>query len=106
MVPPSAKEGPGFDYERFYHDELRSKHENKTYRYFNNINRLAERAPVGHLTENERNEIVVWCSNDYQNMSRHPRVLSAMKETIDKYGAGAGGTRNIAGHNLHVERCE
>lgn len=106
MPAPKPHDGPGFDFEQFYHDELTRKHEEKTYRYFNNINRLASRAPMGHLAENEKQEITVWCSNDYQNMSRHPRVLQAMKETIDKYGAGAGGTRNIAGHNRHVERIE
>lgn len=103
---PPPKEGPGFDFEAFYHEELRQKHEQNTYRYFNNINRLAGRAPIGHLTENESQEITVWCANDYQNMSRHPRVLDVMKKTLDKYGAGAGGTRNIAGHNMHVERAE
>lgn len=103
--PPKTTD-PGFDFERFYHEELKQKHDGNTYRYFNNVNRLAQRAPMGHLTENEAHEITVWCSNDYQNMSRHPRVLSAMAETLSKYGAGAGGTRNIAGHNMHVERAE
>ena len=106
LPEPVAKDGPGFDFERFYHDQLKTKHEQNTYRYFNNINRLAERAPMGHLTENEGHEITVWCSNDYQNMSRHPRVIAAMKKTLEKYGAGAGGTRNIAGHNMHVEHAE
>ncbi|WFD28249.1 5-aminolevulinate synthase [Malassezia nana] len=106
LPEPMVKEGPGFDFERFYHEELKRKHEQNTYRYFNNINRLAERAPMGHLTENEGHEIVVWCSNDYQNMSRHPRVITAMERTLEKYGAGAGGTRNIAGHNMHVEHAE
>ncbi|WFD20755.1 5-aminolevulinate synthase [Malassezia caprae] len=106
LPEPVAKDGPGFDFERFYHEELKLKHEQNTYRYFNNINRLAERAPMGHLTENEGHEITVWCSNDYQNMSRHPRVIAAMEKTLEKYGAGAGGTRNIAGHNMHVEHAE
>lgn len=106
LPAPAPKEGPGFDFEQFYHKELAQKHEQKTYRYFNNINRLAQRAPMGHLADSEAQEITVWCANDYQNMSRHPRVLAAMKETIDKYGAGAGGTRNIAGHNKHVEHIE
>ncbi|PKI83531.1 5-aminolevulinate synthase [Malassezia vespertilionis] len=103
---PPQKSGRGFDFEGFYHDELKQKHDQNTYRYFNNINRLAKKAPMGHLADSEAHEITVWCSNDYQNMSRHPRVLSAMKETIDMYGAGAGGTRNIAGHNKHVEHIE
>lgn len=106
LPEPTASTRPGFDFERFYHDTLQEKHSQNTYRYFNNINRLAEKAPLGHLTESEGHEITVWCSNDYQNMSRHPRVLEAMQDTLRKYGAGAGGTRNIAGHNMHVERCE
>ncbi|CAO1630984.1 unnamed protein product [Sympodiomycopsis kandeliae] len=102
---PKPKEAPGFDYETFYHKQIMAKHADKSYRYFNNINRLADKAPKGHLSE-EGQEITVWCSNDYQNMSRHPRVLEAMAQTLKKYGAGAGGTRNIAGHNQHVEKTE
>ncbi|KAK0554766.1 mitochondrial 5-aminolevulinate synthase [Tilletia horrida] len=103
---PAPKEGPGFHYEQFYHDQVMVKHVDKSYRYFNNINRLAGSAPRAHLYENENQEITVWCSNDYQNMSRHPKVLKAMSNTLLKYGAGAGGTRNIAGHNKHVEKIE
>ncbi|PWN92454.1 tetrapyrrole biosynthesis, 5-aminolevulinic acid synthase [Acaromyces ingoldii] len=102
---PQPKEAPGFDYEAFYHRDLMAKHADKSYRYFNNINRLVEKAPRGHL-EDEAREITVWCSNDYQNMSRHPKVLESMADTLFKYGAGAGGTRNIAGHNRHVEKVE
>jgi 5-aminolevulinate synthase len=106
-MPPTLKpkEGPGFDYEAFYHRDIMAKHADKSYRYFNNINRLAGKAPRGHL-QDEAQEITVWCANDYQNMSRHPRVLAAMSETLNKYGAGAGGTRNIAGHNQFVEKAE
>lgn len=102
---PEPRSTPGFDYEAFYHTDLTAKLSDKSYRYFNNINRLADKAPRGHL-ENETQEITVWCSNDYQNMSRHPKVLQSMAGTLFKYGAGAGGTRNIAGHNQHVERIE
>ncbi|SOV07756.1 probable 5-aminolevulinic acid synthase [Ustilago sp. UG-2017a] len=102
---PGPLNRPGFHYERFYHDQLQAKHADKSYRYFNNINRLAGNAPKGHLSA-EADEITVWCANDYQNMSRHPAVLEVMKETLDKYGAGAGGTRNIAGHNRNVETIE
>ncbi|KAH9444342.1 hypothetical protein Pst134EA_032248 [Puccinia striiformis f. sp. tritici] len=36
-------------------------------------------------------------------MSKHPLVLESMKNTLTKYGAGAGGTRDIAGNAaLHL----
>lgn len=68
----------GFDYEKFYQDELEKKHKDKSYRYFNNINRLAAKFPVAHTgTANE--EVDVWCSNDYLGMSKNPIVLETMQ---------------------------
>ncbi|KAJ3213383.1 mitochondrial 5-aminolevulinate synthase [Clydaea vesicula] len=92
-----------FDYEGFYENEINKKHQDKSYRYFNNINRLAAEFPLAHTVKGLQDKVTVWCSNDYLGMSKHPEVVNAMKETLDIYGAGAGGTRNICGNaQLHL----
>lgn len=55
---------------------------------------------------NKEERVTVWCSNDYLGMGRNPHVLKTMHETLDMYGAGAGGTRNISGHNQHAMALE
>lgn len=102
---PEAPSVSKFDYEGFYNNELDKKHKDKSYRYFNNINRLAQEFPRAHMaTPTER--VTVWCSNDYLGMGRNPQVLKTMHQTLDMYGAGAGGTRNISGHNQHAVALE
>ncbi|KAJ3375990.1 mitochondrial 5-aminolevulinate synthase [Allomyces arbusculus] len=95
---PSA----GFAYEDYFHNELERKKQDKSYRYFNNINRLAQAYPNAHTGSGDH--VTVWCANDYLGMSRHPIVVDAMKQSLDMYGSGAGGTRNIAGNAaLHLK---
>ncbi|KAL9093368.1 MAG: hypothetical protein Q9165_004109 [Trypethelium subeluteriae] len=110
--PPQGASGPPpecpvnkFDYDRFYKAELDKKHNDKSYRYFNNINRLAQEFPRAHMSDVDQ-RVTVWCSNDYLGMGRNPQVLKTMHETLDRYGAGAGGTRNISGHNQHAVALE
>lgn len=72
---------PAFDYDHFYRHEIEKKHQDKSYRYFNNINRLAEQFPLAHLggqKQQTSQNVTVWCSNDYLGMSRHPLVLRKM----------------------------
>ncbi|KAH7378484.1 delta-aminolevulinic acid synthase [Phaeosphaeria sp. MPI-PUGE-AT-0046c] len=101
----NAAQGTKFDYEGFYHNELDKKHKDKSYRYFNNINRMAKEFPRAHLASKDE-KVTVWCSNDYLGMGRNQHVLQSMHETLDNYGAGAGGTRNISGHNQHAMALE
>lgn len=47
-------------------------------------------------------EVIVLCSNNYLNLSTHPNVVEAMVRATEKYGAGAGSDRSIAGDtSLH-----
>jgi 5-aminolevulinate synthase len=103
--PPAPPSPAKFNYEAFYQAELDKKRKDKSYRYFNNINRLAKQFPTAHMA-NKEDKVVVWCSNDYLGMGRNPQVLKKMHETLDNYGAGAGGTRNISGHNQHAVALE
>ena len=102
---PPAPTAVKFDYESFYNNELEKKHKDKSYRYFNNINRLAQEFPRAHMAE-KNEKVTVWCSNDYLGMGRNTHVLKTMHETLDMYGSGAGGTRNISGHNQHAVGLE
>lgn len=74
----AAARSGGFDYESFYAAELQKKHDDNSYRYFNNINRLAAKFPVAH-TANPKSEVEVWCANDYLGMGNNPIVLETMQ---------------------------
>jgi 5-aminolevulinate synthase len=67
-----------FDYEQFYVNELDKKRKDSSYRYFNNINRLATKFPVAH-TGDLKDEVEVWCANDYLGMGNNPVVLETMQ---------------------------
>ncbi len=75
------------------------------YRSFLPLKRTASNPP--HATTHAlQDPLTVWCSNDYLGMSRHPVVMDAMHRTLDEVGAGAGGTRNIAGTSSYIVELE
>ncbi len=74
------------------------------YRRFVALEKLVDRFPYYQVTmEGRTRDILVWSTNDYLAMGTDPVVIEAAIEAARRMGAGAGGTRNIAGSSpLHV----
>ncbi len=113
-------------YETLLHEKLKEAASRGEYRYFANMERRAGAFPTVTAhgfspdfgkyygrksihaipTSDVVRDAVVWCSNDYLGMGQSDIVKSAMVSAIDHYGAGAGGTRNIAGTTVFHDKLE
>ncbi len=95
------------NYNDFFGAALNRLHDERRYRVFADLERIAGRFPetIWHSPEGPR-EIIVWCSNDYLGMGQNPKVIGAMVETATRMGTGAGGTRNISGTNHPLVELE
>ncbi|MBW9117002.1 5-aminolevulinate synthase [Rhizobium cauense] len=88
------------DYHAFFTNALDGLRQEGRYRIFADIERMAGAFPRARYHDGERmRDVIVWCSNDYLGMGQNEKVRQAMHRSIDRSGAGAGGTRNIAGTN-------
>ncbi|KAL2735191.1 hypothetical protein V1478_002831 [Vespula squamosa] len=106
ITKEETKEEVNFPYQEFFHEQIMKKKKDHSYRVFKKVNRLAEQFPAAVEYSWGEKPITVWCSNDYLGMSRHPNVINSVREALDKFGAGAGGTRNISGNSMGHEMLE
>lgn len=113
-------------YEALLHTRLKVASARGEYRYFAKMERRAGAFPNAHSqgfapdfrkyygkrsihlldSMDLAREVVVWCSNDYLGMGQNEVVKAAMRAAVDEYGAGAGGTRNIAGTTVLHDALE
>jgi 5-aminolevulinate synthase len=94
-------------YSHFFDAAISKLKGERRYRVFADIERDAKVFPRALWHGPDRiEEVLIWCSNDYLCMGRHPQVIDAMTAAAARHGAGAGGTRNISGTNHPLVELE
>ena len=77
------------------------------YRHFNEIERKAGKHPnASWISGSNKNDVIVWCSNDYLGMSQNDLVMNSMIDSVKRMGTGSGGTRNISGNSSAILNLE
>ena len=96
------------DYTQALDQAIQRLHDEGRYRTFIDIEREKGAFPkaVWNRPDGRKQDITVWCGNDYLGMGQHPVVLGAMHEALDAVGAGSGGTRNISGTTAYHKQLE
>jgi 5-aminolevulinate synthase len=93
------------DYSKYFTAAIDKLKDEGRYRVFTDLARYAGEFPMAKDYSKDK-DVTIWCSNDYLGMGQHPDVLNAIETAAKNMGAGAGGTRNIAGNHHAVVLLE
>ncbi|MBU1862443.1 MAG: 8-amino-7-oxononanoate synthase [Candidatus Omnitrophica bacterium] len=86
-----------------FESELRNLQNGGLYRSLNVLSPLPE---TSTRVQWNGQKYTLFCSNDYLGLSRHPRLIKAVKDTVKKYGVGTGASRLISGTTDWHEKLE
>ena len=82
---------------------LKEEYEDLVKKNFDWKLRILETGSTPHSVVDGK-EVIMLCSNNYLNLSNHPKLIQAAVDAAKKYGAGSGSVRAIAGTMaLHME---
>ncbi len=92
-------------YTKIFQDSIDELVKHNQYRQFVDISRICGQFPYAINNQN-RQKIVVWCSNDYLAMSQNEIAINKAIEATKAFGLGSGGTRNISGTSSLIVELE
>ncbi len=94
-------------YESFFTEQISALQNEGRYREFINLEKNTSKYPLAlRHKDGKAFDITIWCSNDYLALGQDEYVINAATKAIQNQGAGAGGTRNIAGSNIYHVKLE
>ena len=94
MVTPTQRNPTAF---------LREEYEDLVEKGFDWKLRILE-GPSTPVCKVNGRDMIMLCSNNYLNLSNHPKLKAAAKAAVDTHGAGSGSVRAIAGTmDIHME---
>ena len=94
-----------FNYKAAFKQKVQQIKNEGRYRDFIDLERHSGKFPKASWST-DKQDITMWCINDYLGMSQLPSVLESARKALLMHGVGSGGTRNIGGNNVSIVALE